>query len=44
VAVRQGADHGDGVAVGGDDGAAPKHAAEAFDGGFRLGPVEIRLS
>src|SRR3954454_12862788 len=33
VAVRQGAGDGDGVALGGDDGAALEHAAEAFDVG-----------
>ena len=37
VTVRQSAGHGEGVALGRDDGAAPEHAAQPFDGG--LGPV-----
>ena len=40
VAVRQGADDGEGVALGGDDGAAFEHAAQAFDvGGGPVGEV-----
>src|SRR3954463_6090008 len=37
VAVRQAAGHGEGVALGRNDGAAPEHAAQALDGG--RGPV-----
>ena len=37
MAVRQGAGDGEGFALGGDDGAAFEHAAQAFD--MRLGPV-----
>ena len=37
VAVRQATDDGEGVALGGDDGAALEHAAQAFD--VRSGPI-----
>ena len=40
VAVRQAAGDGEGVALGGDDGAAFEHAAQAFDmGGGPVGEV-----
>ena len=40
MAVRQGADDGEGVAFGGDDGAAPEHAAQPFDvGGGPVGEI-----
>jgi len=37
VTVRQAAKNGEGVALGGDDGAASQHAAQAFD--VRCWPV-----
>ena len=40
MAVRQGADDGEGVAFGGYDGAAPEHAAQPFDvGGEPIGEI-----